>query len=104
MILNTVNVIHMSTTLYNQNIFRHKSDDIDLIQPVKLHANGCEMWHSILQIVHIRCIFDLEKHFNMEIVLNISIGMQYIVTICHFNQSITTIIIDSSDFHKDTGK
>ena len=60
--LNTANVIHMNTTLYNHKIFRHKSDDIHLIQRVKLHANGSEMVHSILQIVRIRCIFDLKNN------------------------------------------
>ena len=67
--LNTVNVTHMNTTLYNQKLFRHKSDNLDFIQRVKLHANGHDMWHSILQIVQGGCIFDLKKHFNLEIVL-----------------------------------
>ena len=98
--LNTANVIHMNTTLYNHKIFRHKRDDIHLIQRVKLHANGSEMVHSILQIVRIRCIFDLKKHFNIELVQNISIDMRYIAIIGHFNQTITTIIIDSSNFGK----
>ena len=103
MLLNTANVIHMNTTLYNQKIFRHKSDDIYVIQRVKLYANGSEMMHSILQNVQIRCIFDLKKRFNMKIVQNISIGKQYIAIVGHFNQSITIIIIDSSNFGKIPG-
>ena len=62
--------------------------------------NYMQLVHSILQIVRIWCRLDLKKHFDIEIVQNILTGMQYIAIICDFNQSITKIIIDLSNFRK----